>query len=74
LNDTDTQFIKWAVYSILHWENSIVPENHVHIHGTSDRLLPYRLVKADYPVKKWNTSNGNEPAFGNLPALKTNHH
>ncbi len=52
LNDTDTRFTKWAVYSILHWENKVIPENIVHIHGTSDKLLPYRLVKADYSVEK----------------------
>lgn len=52
LNDTDTNFTKWAVYSILHWENSVVPDNLVHIHGTSDKLLPFRLVKADYSIDK----------------------
>jgi pimeloyl-ACP methyl ester carboxylesterase len=52
INDTDTRFTKWAVYSILHWENAVVPENITHIHGTSDKLLPYRLVKADYTIDK----------------------
>ena len=51
-NDTDTNFNKWAIYSILHWENNIVPKNIIHIHGTSDTLLPYRLVKADYTINK----------------------
>ena len=45
INDTDFTFNKWAIYSILHWENEVVPENVIHIHGTSDKLLPYRLVK-----------------------------
>lgn len=52
LNDTDTRFTKWAVYSILHWKNTVVPLNVTHIHGTSDKLLPYRLVKADYTINK----------------------
>ena len=52
LKDTDTNFTKWAVYSILHWENSTIPENIVHIHGTADKLLPYRFVKADYTIEK----------------------
>jgi pimeloyl-ACP methyl ester carboxylesterase len=52
LNDTDTKFTKWAVYAILHWQNEVIPKNIVHIHGTSDKLLPYRLVKADYSVEK----------------------
>lgn len=50
LNDTDHSFNKWAIYSILHWQNNITPDNVIHIHGTSDKLLPYRLVKADYKV------------------------
>jgi pimeloyl-ACP methyl ester carboxylesterase len=52
LNDSDINFTKWAVYAIMHWQNNIVPENVIHIHGTSDKLLPYRLVKADYTIQK----------------------
>jgi pimeloyl-ACP methyl ester carboxylesterase len=51
LKDTDTNFTKWAVYSILHWQNDVIPGNVTHIHGASDKLLPYRLVKADYTIK-----------------------
>jgi pimeloyl-ACP methyl ester carboxylesterase len=51
LKDTDTNFSKWAIYSILHWDNAEIPANLTHIHGTSDRLLPYRLVKADFAIK-----------------------
>jgi hypothetical protein len=51
LKDTDTDFTKWAVCSILHWQNEVIPSNVTHIHGTSDKLLPYRLVKADYTIK-----------------------
>jgi pimeloyl-ACP methyl ester carboxylesterase len=51
LRDTDTKFTKWAIYSILHWKNKVTPDNVIHIHGTSDNLLPYRLVKADYAIK-----------------------
>lgn len=52
LKDTDTDFTKWAVYSILHWDNTTIPENITHIHGTSDKLLPYRYVKADFTIDK----------------------
>lgn len=52
LNDTDTKFTKWAIFSILNWKNEIIPGNIIHIHGTSDKLLPYRLVKADYTIQK----------------------
>ncbi len=52
LRDTDTKFTKWAIHSILHWENKIEPGNIIHIHGTSDTLLPYSMVKADYSIDK----------------------
>jgi hypothetical protein len=50
LMDTDINFTKWAIGSILGWKNEEVPSNLVHIHGTADKLLPYKYVKADYCV------------------------
>jgi len=52
LNDSDTRFTKWAIHSILFWNNNVVPENIIHIHGTSDKLLPFKKVKADYVIEK----------------------
>ncbi|MCU0322820.1 MAG: alpha/beta hydrolase [Chitinophagaceae bacterium] len=49
--DTNPAFTKWAIYAILHWKNTVIPSNVVHIHGTADKLLPYRLVKADYTIE-----------------------
>lgn len=52
LQDSDSSFTRWAVHAILTWKNTTVPPNVIHIHGTADRLLPYRYVKADYTVDK----------------------
>lgn len=49
--DSDYSFTKWAIEAILNWKNSRIPVNLQHIHGTADRLLPYRRVKADFTVK-----------------------
>lgn len=49
--DSDYQFTKWAIEAILHWKNRKIPKNLIHIHGTADRLLPIRRVKADYRIK-----------------------
>ncbi len=46
----DAKFYRWAVGGILTWENKTVPSNIIHIHGTNDKLLPYKFVKADIPV------------------------
>lgn len=49
--ETDIRFTKWAISSILTWQNKTTPTNVTHIHGTSDKLLSYRFVKADYTIK-----------------------
>ena len=35
---------------IVNWKNDVVPENVIHIHGTADKLLPFRYVKADHAL------------------------
>jgi hypothetical protein len=49
--DTDPLFLKWAIDAILHWKETSIPENVKHIHGTADKLLPYRLTKADHTIE-----------------------
>jgi hypothetical protein len=50
IRETDIDFAKWAVDAILHWKNKGLPGRIVHIHGTADKILPYRLVKPDYTI------------------------
>jgi len=49
--NADMSFTKWAIYAILNWNNEQIPVNIIHIHGTSDMLLPYSLVKADFTIE-----------------------
>jgi len=51
LNETDPDFFKWAMEKVVTWKNTTLHRNVVHIHGTKDRLLPYRFVKADISIK-----------------------
>lgn len=48
--DSDVSFVRWAISAILNWENSTIPGNLIHIHGSADKLLPLRFVKADHIV------------------------
>lgn len=48
--DANPQFLKWAVEAILNWDEKLIPANVKHIHGTADRLLLLRYVKADIEV------------------------
>lgn len=46
----DGNFYRWAVGAILHWENTTIPSNVIHLHGTNDKLLPYRFVHPDFTI------------------------
>lgn len=50
LADSDPVFLKWAIGAILNWKEKTVPINVQHIHGTADKLLPFRYVKADFKI------------------------
>lgn len=52
LLDTDARFIKWALHRVVTWKNELVPDSIHHIHGTSDRIFPFRLVDADFVIEK----------------------
>jgi len=51
LRQTDMRFTKAAIEMILRWKSATVPTNVLHIHGTADKLLPYKLVKPDYTIE-----------------------
>ena len=50
MDDTDNDFVDWATNKIVTWTNEQHVPNVVTIHGTADRIFPFK--KADYTVKK----------------------
>jgi pimeloyl-ACP methyl ester carboxylesterase len=44
IDDSNISFDTWAIDAVIHWQNTIVPPNVVHIHGSKDRLLRYAQV------------------------------
>ncbi len=50
MRDSDPLFTRWAINAILNWNNTVIPKNVIHIHGTADKLLPFSYVKADYII------------------------
>ena len=50
LHDTDPHFLKWAITQIVEWSNKQQISNLVQIHGTADRILPFRKVRADIVI------------------------
>jgi pimeloyl-ACP methyl ester carboxylesterase len=42
LDDTDLKFAKWAVNELVNWDNQDRIKNLIRIHGTKDKLIPWR--------------------------------
>jgi pimeloyl-ACP methyl ester carboxylesterase len=51
LKNTDSQFLKWAISTILIWNNNEIPTNLYHIHGTKDRILPFKKIQSAEKIK-----------------------
>lgn len=51
IKDTDPYFLKWAIGSILSWENENRPERIYHIHGTNDKILYSEIARPDFIIK-----------------------
>lgn len=51
LAHADKELILWSIEKIINWQNTYVPANLIHIHGTADRLLPARFIKSYIPVQ-----------------------
>ena len=51
IKDTDPYFLKWAIGSILSWENKIKPERIFHIHGTNDKILYSKKTTPDFVIE-----------------------
>jgi pimeloyl-ACP methyl ester carboxylesterase len=44
IQDTDPEFMQWAIDKVIHWSNTVAPKNLTHIHGTDDRILPHHKM------------------------------
>ena len=51
IQEVDIDFNKWAVDQVIHWRNEEVPENVVHIHGTSDWIFPRHYIQDCHWIK-----------------------
>lgn len=52
LKDTDEIFLKWAIDKIVNWKNEFEHKNVIHIHGTTDRILPFKYINCNIKVIK----------------------
>ena len=49
--DTDPAFFEWAIRQLFSWDNHWKPANLIRIHGTADKILPYKEIMNAIPVK-----------------------
>lgn len=52
IKNANIDFNKWAVNALINWQNTTVPPNIKHIHGTHDKILPYKNISCDVTVRK----------------------
>ena len=48
---TNPIFLKWAIDKVVTWSNQTQLNNIKHIHGTKDRILPFRFVSSDFIIE-----------------------
>lgn len=51
IQESDNDFIRWAVEAILKWKQDDSPAHLVHIHGNKDEVLPIRFTHPTHIIK-----------------------
>lgn len=51
IKEADDKFISWALNAVLTWNNKVLPQNCIHLHGTHDTVLPKRFTKPTHVIR-----------------------
>ena len=54
INDSNESHIIWAQKAVLKWNNNLIPNQYIHIHGTHDEIFPMRWVKPSHRIEGGN--------------------
>ncbi|HEY4205945.1 MAG TPA: hypothetical protein VGM31_03990 [Puia sp.] len=52
IDEADSNFLLWAMKSVLEWENKELPQPLWHIHGTRDIVFPIMLTRPSHIIRK----------------------
>jgi len=52
LSVRNSEYMKWAIHHVLHWQQETPSENIIHIQGTDDHVFPSKHIKDYIPVEK----------------------
>ena len=51
LSIRDKQYLQWAIYNVLHWQQKEPLPNVIHIHGNKDEVFPVKHIKKHIEVE-----------------------
>lgn len=51
IENIDLKFNKWAVDQAIHWDNTDIPDNIIHIHGDEDNIFPNMYIRNYHRIK-----------------------
>lgn len=51
LSVRNENYLKWAIYNVLHWEQKKPLNSIVHIHGRNDKIFPIKHIKNCIPIE-----------------------
>ncbi|MFD0962925.1 alpha/beta hydrolase [Pseudofulvibacter geojedonensis] len=52
LSVNDKKYLDWALEEIINWKQTQKLDNVIHIHGTNDRVFPFKNIKGDFIAVK----------------------
>lgn len=54
IDSASEDHIAWAQYAAANWDNRLIPNHYVHIHGTKDEIFPAAYVRASHFIEGGN--------------------
>ncbi len=54
INEANEEHIIWAQYAAGKWDNRLIPNHYIHIHGTHDEIFPLQYVRPTHIIQGGN--------------------
>jgi pimeloyl-ACP methyl ester carboxylesterase len=51
IREVDPSFVRWGLDAIVKWRGKAMDKDYIHIHGSSDEILPLRYCKPTHVIK-----------------------
>jgi hypothetical protein len=54
IDSASEEHIAWAQYAAANWDNRLIPDYYIHIHGTKDEIFPANYIRATHFIEGGN--------------------